>query len=274
MTDNEKSSTHMLTVAVANQKGGVGKSSVVLGLASAAAQRDIPTLVVDMDPQANTSVALGPQLGTASFTVNDVLYADRRGSAAEAIQVSTWSPTVALIPASLELAERDTDTRLGSEHRLAKALDDPELRKGFQLCLVDCPPSLGRLVSNALIAADRLLVVTEPSYPASQGVANIMQTLETIREHYNPRLQLAGVIVNKVPARGREAAHRVQELTQHLDDGVIWHPLLPQRAVIAEAMGAGVGIHQLGARSRTVSEIFAAYLMQLLTEPATERSPQ
>ncbi|NKS92687.1 AAA family ATPase [Rhodococcus hoagii] len=188
-------------VALANQKGGVGKTAITLGIASAASAAGVPTLVVDMDPQGNSTTGLG--VTTSEFTANDVLYADERGIAADAIIETSW-PNVSVIPADLSLAQRDADQQLGAEMRLRKALDSPDLSERFGLVLVDCQPSVGKLVSNALIAATGVLIVTEPSIDASAGVANIMDTIETVREHYNPELEVLGVVLNKVPPRSRK----------------------------------------------------------------------
>ncbi|NKU66383.1 AAA family ATPase [Rhodococcus hoagii] len=179
----------------------MGKTAITLGIASAASAAGVPTLVVDMDPQGNSTTGLG--VTTSEFTANDVLYADERGIAADAIIETSW-PNVSVIPADLSLAQRDADQQLGAEMRLRKALDSPDLSERFGLVLVDCQPSVGKLVSNALIAATGVLIVTEPSIDASAGVANIMDTIETVREHYNPELEVLGVVSTKsLPAAGK-----------------------------------------------------------------------
>lgn len=247
-------------VAVANQKGGVGKTAVTLGLASAASAAGIPTLVVDMDPQGNSTTGLG--VTDTEFTVSDVLYADQRGVAAEAIVETPW-PGVSVIPANLSLAQRDADQQLGAEMRLRKALDSPHLTERFGLVLVDCQPSVGKLVSNALIAATGVLIVTEPSIDASAGVANVMDTIETVREHYNPDLEVLGVVLNKVPPRSREADFRAAELGDALGDQ-LWDPAVPMRTVLTEARGARDPIHSYGSRAADLIEIFDEFLTRIV----------
>ena len=108
------------------------------------------------------------------------------------------------MPAHLSLPQRDADQQLGGETRLRKASDAPEIDDRFGLVLIDCQPSLGKLVSNALIAASGVLIVTEPSIDASAGVANIVATIDTARKHFNAGLEMMGVVLNKAPPRSRD----------------------------------------------------------------------
>jgi chromosome partitioning protein len=250
----------MKTVVICNQKGGVGKTTVTLGLASAAAAAEVRALVVDLDPQSNATGALLPDLnGAPTLTSNDVL-GGARGCASAAITQSAWG--VGVIPGTLSLAARDLDTALGSEQRLRSGLDSAELSASWDLCLIDCPPSIGRLVSAALVAADQALIVTEPSLMASQGVAMVQNTLATVREHYNPGLTLAGVVVNRV-GRFREASFRLEELTEALGE-LVWEPTMPQRAALVEAAGAGVPIHKHRPRQADVLGVLDAWLQRLM----------
>lgn len=250
----------MLTVGVLNQKGGVGKTTTVLGLASAAAAAGQRVLVLDMDPQGNASSALG--LTGDGRTMNEVLFSDAKGCAAESVWVSEW-PHVDAIPAAQDLSARDADTNLGSELRLRKALDTDLLRDNYDICLIDCPPSVGRLVSNALIAADAVLIVTEPAIMASQGVARVLETIATVRDNYNAGLRVAGIAVNKVPANSREARFRLAEVREMLGDQV-WEPVMPMRAALVEAAGNGVPIHDHLPRAKECIEVYDAWLARLL----------
>jgi chromosome partitioning protein len=248
-------------VAIANQKGGVGKTAVTLGLASAASAARVETLVLDLDPQGNATSGLG--VDDSEFDANDVLYADERGVALNAVVKTDW-PCVSVIAANLALAQREGDQQLGAEMRLRKALDTPELAERFQLVLIDCQPSVGKLVSNALIAATGVLIVTEPSIDASAGVANLTTTIRTVQEHFNPELQILGVILNKVPARSREAEFRSQELSAALGEQ-LWQPALPARTVLSESRGSREPIHAYGSRAHDLVTIFDLYLNRILT---------
>jgi len=248
--------------AVVNQKGGSSKTTTVLGLASAASARGIETLVVDLDPQCNASEALGIDYPREGLTAADLLMNELPGSAVGAVHQSTWEG-VSVIPADLDLADLDAVSGLGVEQRLRAALDSDEIRQRYPLILIDCPPSIGKLVSNALIAADTALVATEPSFMASRGVAKILDAIETITRYYNPSLRVAGVLLGRVPAQGRETAHRGAEIRTALGDLVLPH-IVPQRAAVAEAMGDHVPIHRVRPAVPEVTQAFDAALDRVL----------
>lgn len=244
-----------VTVAVLNQKGGSGKTTAVLGLASAASARGIETLVIDLDPQCNVSEALGITYPAEGVTTAHLLAAAHYGGAViEAVHSTAWEH-VSLIPADLDLADTEAVSGLGVEQRLRSVLDSDELRARFALIVIDCPPSVSRLVANALIAADTALIASEPSFTANRGVAKVLESVETIKRYYHPGLTVAGVLLGRVPAQGRETGYRASELREALGDQVL--PLVvPQRAAIAEALGEGRPIHQV---RPAVPEVVAAF---------------
>jgi chromosome partitioning protein len=252
------------TIAICNQKGGVGKTTIALGLASAAVSRGLRTLVIDMDSQANASDALLGDLEEAPAASSYDVLLGKRGCAPAAITDSPWG--VGVIAGSLDLAGYERTNALASEQRLRAGLDNAELAEGWDLCLIDCPPSLGLLVHAALVAADAALIVTEPSLSASQGVSKVSDTVATIQEHYSPQLALAGIVVNRVVAT-REAKLRLEELSEALGDAV-WTPTMRQRAALVEAFGAGVPIHEHRFAKREEREeilgVFDAWLERLM----------
>lgn len=256
----------MTTTAVVNQKGGSAKTSTVLGLASAASARGLETLVIDLDPQCNASEALGIEYPVEGYTAADLLGSDFPAGTADAVHPTKWDH-VSIIPADLDLADLDAVVGLGVEQRLRAALDNEEILQRYPLILIDCPPSVGKLVSNALIAADSALVATEPSFMASRGVGKILQAIETIQRYYNPSLIVAGVLIGRVPAQGREALHRTAEIREALGDQVL--PLaVPQRAAVAEAAGDRRPIHQVRPAVTEVTAAFDAALDRILGEGA------
>lgn len=244
----------MLTVAFTNQKGGVGKTSTVVGLAAALDRRGLRVLCVDLDPQADMTTWLGlDSLDAGQLNVNDVIYADAKGGALSAVQKATWGTAIYCVSSTLDLAERETDLSPGSEFRLAKALDG---LRDFDVVLIDCPPSIGRLVVLGFIAATHVIVVTEPSSASLRGVQNVLQTLSVVQAHYKRDLALAGIIINH-QARTTESALRVNEVGDAYGSDV-WEPYIPARAVIASAMGAGASLADYGKDGQQVTAVYDA----------------
>jgi chromosome partitioning protein len=234
-------------VALLNQKGGVGKTTVTLGLASAAASTGRRVLVVDMDPQGSSTWVLGHDPTTAECTTAEVL-----GSLpiTKAMVPSTWGGEVWLVPASPRLQRREH----GPADRLRIALD--EVSAQFDAVLIDCPPSLGSLVTGALGAAGHAVVVVEPASLSLRGIGAVADAIDATWEARNPDLELAGVIVNKVPAVSAEADRRYDELARIVGRRTIWQPTVPHRVIVNQAIGERRPLHSYGARSAEVSGVF------------------
>jgi chromosome partitioning protein len=229
------------TVAILNQKGGVGKTTVTLGLASAAAAAGRRVLVVDMDPQASSSWVLGVDPGDAEVTVADVI--EHGARAASAIRPSAWSPSVDVLPSSSTLQEHE----VGNAKRLRKALDAVE--DHYEAVLVDCPPSLGNLTRSALTASRHAVIVVEPSALGLRGIGGVADLVDDVWDASNPDLELAGVVLNRVPAVSIEADRRIDELTRIVGRQAIWKPPIPQRVVMNQAIGERRPIHSYGSRA-------------------------
>lgn len=239
------------TLAILNQKGGVGKTTVTLGLASAAAAAGRRVLVVDLDPQASTSWVLGVDPGSARLTIVDVLHA-RSGSAGDAIQRSAWSDVVDVLPSSPDLQEHEA----GTPKRLRQALS--ALEHDYEAVLIDCPPSLGNLTRSALTAAGHALVVVEPSALGLRGIGGVADLIDDIWDTTNPELELAGVVLNRVPAVSGESDRRIAELAQIVGRAAIWSPAVPQRVILNQAIGERRPIHSYGSRAAEPVAVFDA----------------
>ena len=263
----------MQVVAVLSLKGGVGKTTVVLGLAGAAMQRSVRTLVVDLDPQANATVALQPE--PTGATIADVLDEPRLSTIHQAIGNSDWSEELDVLVGS-EANERHNHPEPNAKQlsRLARALErlcpahsldtSADLDDGYGLIIIDCPPSLGQLTRSALVAADRAVLVTDPTIFAVSGVQRAFEAVQSERINSNPRLQPLGVMINRVRSRSSEHAFRIAELRE-LFGPLVLSGYLPDRSAIQQAQGACVPIqHWDTPGAREASAVFNGLLGRVM----------
>lgn len=234
----------MLVLAVCSLKGGVGKTSVTLGLASAAMARDIPTLVVDLDPQGDATAGL--DVLKTKTTLADVLVKPRRAVVEDAVVPSGWTPEstgrVDLLGGGRKLVTLDgtgVDTREVEALRVALG----KLPHKYKLVLVDCPPNLGTLTTLGLSVSGRALVVAEPGIFSISAADRALRLIDDIRRRHASSLQPLGVLINRVRARSTEHDYRVAELTKLFGPLVI-PTQLRERGVVQSTQGAGVPIHQ------------------------------
>ena len=263
----------MAVLASVNQKGGVGKTTVVLGLAAVAARRGKRVLVIDIDPQANATSGLG--VWDPTLTVDRVLAGDEPGALRAAVMASEWPADPVrpdLVASTPALAEREPQLvvdPVGAQDRLAVAMGS--VADDYDLVLIDCPPSLSLLSVNGLFAADKALVVTEPAAWASDGVQRVLQTIERIGSRRAGALGVAGVVVNRV-GRTRDARYWQGQLEEQYR--ALATPPIRQRTAIAEASAQSLPITALGKRSGAAqaAEDFDLLLTHLL-EPAGPAEP-
>jgi chromosome partitioning protein len=267
----------MFVVAVVNQKGGVGKTTVTLGLAGAAAAAGVSTLVVDIDPQANATTGMG--VWEANRTIDDALAHERPGSLHDCITDCGWPDGTAerpdVAPSSAQLASREAQLAtdpVGAQDRLRVAMEGLDADPGYELVLVDCPPSLGLLTVNGLFAADAALVVTEPGAWATDGVAQILRTVNRISERRRDPLRVAGIAVNRL-GRTRDAAYWHEQLVAAYPDLV--HPPVHLRAAVAEAAAQSMPLYALGARpgAAEAAAEFATLLDRVYAPARTDGGP-
>lgn len=249
----------MTRIAVLNQKGGVGKTTVTLGLASAALAKGRSTMLVDLDPQASAAWALGLDEPTGLAAA---LASGGSGAAKAAVGASPWSEQLAVVSAGAGLEQWLPE---GGPKTSARALD--KALKGVDadhdLTFMDCPPGLGPITVNALATADLALVVVEPSAFANNTMEAVADLIDDVWDRINPGLDLGGVIVNRQPAISREADARLDQLGKIVGKRAIWKPAIPQRVIVNEALGARRSIHSYGARSADVVDAFDALFRKL-----------
>jgi chromosome partitioning protein len=237
----------MAVTAVVNQKGGVGKTTVTLGLAAAAATAGRSVLVVDLDPQANATTGLG--VFDAERTTEAVLESERPGSLAGVVTSAGWqlppgARQVALAPSSPRLAMCERQLAMdviGAQDRLAVALEG--VADSYDEVIIDCPPSLGLLTVNALFAADRVLIVAEPAAWSSDGVDQILTNIARIADRRDGRPAVAGIVVNRL-GRTRDANYWNLQLRE-LHPGRVLDPPIRLRAAVAEAAAGSTPVHSM-----------------------------
>jgi chromosome partitioning protein len=222
--------------AIANQKGGVAKTTTAQTVGLALADLGERVLLVDLDPQACLTFALGLEPEACTPTLHDVLLA--RVKADDAI---VDAGRVRLLPANIDLAGSELHllTRTGREHTLARALDS--VRGKYDTVLIDCPPSLGVLTVNGLTAADEVLVPLQCEALGHRGVAQLLETVADVREFTNPRLRVRGVIATMFDPRGRHAREVLDDVKTRFGLPVL-DPPIPKTVRFAEAPGRGISI--------------------------------
>lgn len=227
----------MICVAIANQKGGVGKTTTAINLSTALAASGWRTLLIDLDPQGNASTGLGVTASQRVLTSYDLLSGD--ATVMEAA-VATRIPRLDLVPATVDLSGSEVELVSLDDrtHRLHAAL--AEAKPGqWDICLIDCPPSLGLLTLNALTAANSILVPLQCEFFALEGLSQLLQTVERIRERFNPALAILGVALTMYDRRNRLTDQVSADVRECLG-GVVFDSVIPRNVRLSEAPSHGL----------------------------------
>ena len=250
-------------IAIFNQKGGVGKTTTNINLAACLAMRGKKVLVLDIDPQGNTTSGLGISKKNLGPTTYDLLIEGDRIDP-KGVIVHTAVNNLDIIPASVQLAGAEIElVQLeGREKRLKRAID--QVKSDYDFIFIDCPPSLGLLTINSLTAVDSVLIPIQCEFYALEGVSQLMSTIDLVRRSLNPNLVIQGVILSMFDGRTNLSIQVVQEVKKYFR-GKVYKTVIPRNVRLAEAPSYGMPITVYDPRSKG-ARAYLAFADELLEQ--------
>ena len=238
--------TRATIVALANQKGGVGKTTTAINLAAGLAFQGVKTLLVDLDPQGNATSGLGIDRQSITHSIYDVLLKDF--PIEDAVE-PTSVRDLFVVPATIDLAGAEIELVpvFSRERRLGNALK--QIENDYQVVFVDCPPSLGLLTVNALAAADEVMIPIQCEYYALEGLSQLLHNVDLVKSNLNPSLEIGGVVLTMYDARTRLCKEVADQVRGHFGD-TVYRALIPRSVRLSEAPSYGEPIEAFDGMSR------------------------
>ena len=233
------------TIIVANQKGGVGKTTTAINLSACLAARKKNVLLIDMDPQGNTSSGFDVNRDAAEKNIYDVMLGEAK---IEETIMRDIRPKLSLIPSDVNLAACEIQLSEAEDRNYILKRELDRIRKKYEYIIIDCPPSLNILTLNAMCAGDTVLVPLQCEYYALEGLAQLMQTVKLVSERLNPQLIIEGIVFTMYDPRTKLAAQVVENVSQNTDKR-IYKAVIPRNVRLAEAPSYGMPIIEYDPRS-------------------------
>jgi chromosome partitioning protein len=235
-------------IAIANQKGGVGKSTTAVSLGAALADNGHRVLVIDLDPQGNASTGMGIRHEARDVTVYDVLASD---APLEAAVVRTAVEGLSAIPSTIDLAGAEIElvSQFSREAKLKKAIEPVRAEHAYDFIILDCPPSLGLLTVNALTAAEELIVPIQCEYYALEGLGQLLRNVSLVQQNINPDLRLSGIVMTMFDPRTKLSEQVVQEVQRYFGE-LVYDVIIPRTVRLSEAPGFGQPITEYDPKSK------------------------